>query len=73
MDQWTNGGTIKRMGTSVQPLKKPIAKNREKIAQKNSGLILFHLGDRSTEEHLKNTKTTRNVYLGLGQSIYIKK
>jgi hypothetical protein len=41
--------------------------------------IFFHLyreensiGDRSAEEQFKNPKTTRDAYLGLGLSIYIK-
>jgi hypothetical protein len=41
--------------------------------------IFFHLyraeygdGDRSSEEHLRNSKTTRDAYFGLDQSIHVK-
>ncbi len=41
--------------------------------------IYFHLylaangdGDKSSEEHLKNSKTTRDAYLGLVQFIHVK-
>jgi hypothetical protein len=63
-------------------LKKPTA-NEQRTAKKFRNMYyfsnIFHInrekngiGDRSAEGHLKNPKTTRNAYLGLGLSIHIK-
>jgi hypothetical protein len=47
LQQWTNGGTTKRMGTSVQLLSETIFKEREKMLQKALiyivSPIFFHL------------------------------